>query len=143
MKTCFNTITAGRDKPLEDIIRRSGQVGFEGLEIDQNHIADCVKRIPINELRNRLEEAGLQAASIMAFNLAPFDDPQPGIAKIKEGAEYAHDLGAPLLLVFCAADIPKGMSSDEAHERAAERAADYAEVANPLAMDSNRSVERL
>lgn len=134
MKTCFNTITAGRDKPLEEIIMRSGQVGFYGLEIDRSHIADCLKRVPMNELRSRLEEAGLQVASIMAFNLAPFDDPGPGIAKIKEGAEYAHDLGAPLLLVYCAADIPKGMSFDEAHERAAERAADYAEVANPLAI---------
>jgi 2-keto-myo-inositol isomerase len=134
MKTCFNTITAGRDKPLEAIIRRAGQVGFDGLEIDQNHIANCLKRVPINELRSRLEEAGLQAVSIMAFNLAPFDDPRPGIAKIKEGAQYAHDLGAPLLLVFCAADIPKGMSSDQALERAAERAAGYAEVAYPVAI---------
>ena len=134
MKTCFNTITAGRDKPLEEIIRQGGQVGFDGLEIDQNHIADCLKRVPINELRSRLEEAGLQAVSIMAFNLAPFDDPRPGIAKIKEGAQYAHDLGAPLLLVFCAADIPKGMASDQALERAAERAADYAEVAYPVAI---------
>ncbi len=134
MKTCFNTITAGRDKPLEEIIRRSGQVGFDALEIDRNHIADCLKRVPINELRSRLEEAGLEAASIMAFNLAPFDDPGPGIARIEEGAQYANDLGAPLLLVFCAADIPKGMSSDEAHERAAERAANYAEVAYPIAI---------
>jgi len=132
MKTCFNTITAGRDKPLEEIIRQSAQVGFDGLEIDQNHIADCLKRMPISELRSRLEEAGLQAVSIMAFNLAPFDDPAPGIAKIKEGVEYAHHLGAPLLLVFCAADIPKGMSSGEAVERAAGRAAAYAEITNPL-----------
>jgi 2-keto-myo-inositol isomerase len=134
MKTCFNTITAGRDKPLEEIIRRAGQVGFDGLELAQGHIADCLNRMPINELRSRLEEAGLQAASIMAFNLAPFDDPGPGIAKIKEGTQYAHDLGAPLLLVFCAADIPKGMSADEALERAAERVADYAEVAYPVAI---------
>ena len=132
MKTCFNTITAGRNKPLEEIIRQSAQVGFDGLEIDQNHIADCLKRMTTSELRSRLEEAGLQAVSIMAFNLAPFDDPAPGIAKIKEGVEYAHHLGAPLLLVFCAADIPKGMSSGEAFERAAERAAAYAEIANPL-----------
>jgi len=134
MKTCFNTITAGREKALEDIISRCGQVGFDALEIDQNHIADSLKRISINELRSRIEEAGLKAASIMAFNLAPFDDPGPGIAKIKEGVRFAQDLGAPLLLVFCAADIPKGMSSGEAHKRAAERAANYAEVANPLAI---------
>jgi 2-keto-myo-inositol isomerase len=134
MKTCFNTITAGRDKPLEEIIRWGGQLGFDGLEIDANHIADCLKRIPINELRSRLEEAGLQTASIMAFNLAPFDDPRPGVAKIEEGAQYAHDLGAPLLLVFCAADIPKGIPSDQALERAAERAANYAEVAYPVAI---------
>jgi 2-keto-myo-inositol isomerase len=134
MKTCFNTITAGRDKPLEEIIRWGGQLGFDGLEIDQNHIADCLKRMPINELRSRLEEAGLQTASIMAFNLAPFDDPRPGVANIEEGTQYAHDLGAPLLLVFCAVDIPKGMPSDQALERAAERAANYAEIAYPVAI---------
>jgi 2-keto-myo-inositol isomerase len=134
MKTCFNTITAGRDKHLEEIITRCGQAGFAGIEIDLNHIADCLRRISIDELRDLLARAGLQTASIMAFNLAPFDATAPGIARIKEGARYALELGGELLLVFCAADIPKAMSSDQALERAAERTAGYAEVASPVAI---------
>jgi len=134
MKTCFNTITAGRNKPLEEIITRCGQAGFAGIEIDLNHIADCLKRISIAELRDLLARGGLQTASIMAFNLAPFEAAAPDIARIKEGAGYALELGAPLLLVFCAADIPKAMSSDQALERAAERTAGYAEVASPVAI---------
>jgi len=134
MKTCFNTITAGRNKPLEEIITRCGQAGFDGIEIDLNHITDCLKRISIDELRGHLARAGLQTTSIMAFNLAPFDDAGPGVAKIKEGSGYALELAAELLLVFCAADIPKEMSRDEALNRAAERTAGYAEVANPVAI---------
>jgi 2-keto-myo-inositol isomerase len=134
MKTCFNTITAGRDKPLEEIIARCGQAAFAGIEIDLNHIADCLQRISIGELRDLLAQAGLQTASIMAFNLAPFDDAGPGIARIKEGAAYALELGAQLLLVYCAAYIPEAMSSDKALERAGERTAGYAEVASPVAI---------
>jgi 2-keto-myo-inositol isomerase len=134
MKSCFNTITAGRNKPLEEVIIRCGQAGFAGIEIDMNHIRDCLKRLSIDELRGHLAQARLQTASIMAFNLAPFDEADPGVAKIKEGAEYASELGAPLLLVFCAADIPQEMSSDEARARAARRAAEYADAAGSIAI---------
>jgi len=134
MKSCFNTITAGRHRPLEEIIRWCGQAGFAALEIDQNHIAECLKRIPMNELKKRITDAGLEVASIMAFNLAPLDETGPGISKIREGAGFARELGAPILLVFCATNIPNEMSTDEALNRAAQRTAEYAEMAKPIAI---------
>ncbi len=134
MKSCFNTITAGRHRSLEEIIRWSGQAGFTGLEIDQNHIAESLTRISIGELAARIADAGLATASIMAFNLAPLEEVAPGIARVREGAELARALGAPILLVYCATNIPKEMSADEALNRAAERTANYAEVANPIAI---------
>jgi 2-keto-myo-inositol isomerase len=134
MKSCFNTITAGRHRPLEEIIRWSGQAGFAALEIDQNHITESLTRISMHELKTRIGDAGLKTASIMAFDLAPLDEAGPGIAKIKEGTEFARELGAPILLVYCAINIPKEMSMDEALNRAAERTAEYAKVANPIAI---------
>ena len=134
MKSCFNTITAGRHRPLEEIIRCSGEAGFAALEIDQIHIAECLTRIPLNELKKRIADAGLEVTSIMAFNLAPFDEAGPWISKIREGTEFARALGAPILLVFCATNIPNGMSTNEAINRAAQRTAEYAEMANPIAI---------
>ncbi len=132
MKSCFNTITAGRHRRLEEIIRWSGQVGFAALEIDQNHITDFLTRFSMDDLKSQIADAGLETASIMAFNLAPLDDAGPGIAKIKEGTEFARELGAPILLVYCATNIPKEMPVDEARNRAAERTAEYAKIANPI-----------
>ena len=83
MKSCFNTITAGRHRSLEEIIRWSGQAGFTGLEIDQNHIAESLTRISIGELAALIcGDAGLATASIMAFNLAPLEEVAPGIANV-------------------------------------------------------------
>jgi 2-keto-myo-inositol isomerase len=134
MKSCFNTITAGRHRPLEEIIRWSGKAGFAALELDQNHIAESLTRISMDELKTRIADAGLESASIMAFNLAPLDEPGPGIAKIKEGADFARELGAPILLVYCAANVPREIPMDEALNRAAERTAQYAKIANPIAI---------
>jgi len=134
MKSCFNTITAGRQKPLEEIIQWSGQAGFGALEIDQNHIAESLTRFSMGELKTRISDAGLETASIMAFNLAPLDEAGPGIAKIREGTEFARELGAPMLLVYCATNIPKEMPIDEALNRAAERTSEFAKVANPIAI---------
>jgi 2-keto-myo-inositol isomerase len=134
MKPCFNTITAGRHRQLEEIILSSGEVGFDALEIDQNHITESLKRISMTELKTRIADAGLTTASIMAFDLAPLDEAGPGIARIKKGAEFAHELGAPLLLVYCATCVPNGMSIDEALRRAADRTAQYADIANPIAI---------
>jgi len=132
MKACFNTITAGRHRPIEEIILWSGRAGFAALEIDHVHIVDALSRMPLNELKKRIADAGLDVASIMAFNLAPLDDPEPGIARIEEATRHARGLGAPLLLVYCATNIPVEMSPEETLNRAAERAAEYAEIAAPI-----------
>jgi 2-keto-myo-inositol isomerase len=134
MKSCFNTITAGRGKRLEEIIEQSGLAGFAAVEIDQYHIADCLKRASINEIKQRLDNAGLQTASIMAFNLAPFDKPEPELVQIRKGAEYARQLGASMLLVYCAANLPDGVPLEEGRNLAAERTVLYADAVKPIAI---------
>ena len=134
MNTCFITITAGLDARLEDIIAACGEVGFAGIEIDQRHVAACLARMPIGEIKRRLDDANLDVASIMAFNLDPFGDPDAGAAAIRYGAELARALGAPILLTYCFAGIPEGMAAEEARRRAAERVALFADAAAPVAI---------
>ncbi len=134
MKSCFNTITAGRQRPLEEIIQWSGKVGFAALEIDHNHIADFLTRFPMSELKARIADSGLKTASIMAFNLAPLEEDEPWVAKIKEGTEYARELGASALLVYCATNLAKDVSIEDGLNRAAERTAKYAKIAYPVAI---------
>ncbi len=134
MKTCFNTITAGLEARLEDIIAACGEVGFAGIEIDQRHVAAALERMPMGEIKRLLDDARLEAASVMAFNLDPFGDPDAGLAAIRHGADIARALGAPILLTFCAAGIPDGMNHHEARRRAGERVALFADAAAPVAI---------
>ena len=132
MKACFNTITAGRDKPLEEIIDACGSVGFSGIEIDLNHLEAASERLPVKAIKDRLAAANLEPAAIMAFDLAPLAEDEVALDRFKRGVEAAHAFGSPVLLVYCATNIPKGMSAEEAKEKAGRRAATYAELANPI-----------
>jgi len=132
VKTCFNTITAGLEARLEDIIAACGEVGFAGIEIDQRHVAAALERMSMGEIKRLLDDALLTAASVMAFNLDPFGDPDAGLAAIRHGADIARALGAPILLTYCAADVPDGMNHHEARRRAGERAALFADAATPV-----------
>src|SRR5437868_8881509 len=72
MKTCFNTITAGPEAPLEEIIAACGRNGFKGLEIEHNHLVGCLQRMPVAQVAHLLAEYRLAPASLMAFNLEVF-----------------------------------------------------------------------
>jgi 2-keto-myo-inositol isomerase len=132
MNSCFNTITAGRTKPLEDIIDACGAARFAGIEIDLDHLDAATSRISLREIRNRLADVNLEPASVMAFDLAPLTEDLVAIDRFKRGVEAAHSLGSPLLLVYCATNIPAGMKPDEARARASRRAKRYAELAGTL-----------
>ena len=132
MKPCFNTITAGRDKPLEEIMAACGAAGFSGIEIDLNHLDAAVERTSWNEIKKQLEDSHLQPASIMAFDLAPLADNNTASDRFKRGVEAAEQLGAPILLVYCAANIPAGMNPEKAREKAIDRTKKYAQLAGPL-----------
>jgi 2-keto-myo-inositol isomerase len=132
MKPCFNTITAGRDKPLEEIITACGATHFAGLEIDLNHLDAAVERTSWKEIKKRLEDSNLQPASIMAFDLAPLAEPNAATERFKRGVQAAEQLGAPILLVYCATNIPPGLAPDEAKEKAITRTKEYAQLAGSL-----------
>ncbi|WDR03510.1 sugar phosphate isomerase/epimerase [Devosia algicola] len=131
MKTCFNTITAGLDRRLEDIIAACTKSGFDGMELDLRAIDEAASRLSINDIRQRLADGGLAAVSVMAFDLAPFAVDGAALDRFKRGAAVAQEVGAPILLTFCFAPVPEGMSEEAALEVAGKRAALYAEVAGP------------
>lgn len=132
MKPCFNTITAGREKPLEEIIAACGAARFSGIEIDLNHLDAAAKRTSWNQIKQQLEDSHLQPASIMAFDLAPLADNHPATERFKRGVEAAAHLGAPMLLVYCATNIPAGMDPEKAREKAIDRTNQYAQLAGSL-----------
>jgi 2-keto-myo-inositol isomerase len=132
MKPCFNTITAGRDKPLEEIIAACGAAGFAGIEIDLNHLDSASGRSSLPEIKTRLADSNLQPASIMAFDLAPLAETNTATERFKRGVEAAGQLGAPLLLVYCATNIPPGVDREKAAQKAVERIREYAALANSL-----------
>ena len=132
MKTCFNTITAGLDRRLEAIIAACAAAGFEGIEIDLRVIEAAAPRVSLGDIKTLLTDGGLAPASIMAFDLAPFATDETAFDRFKRGVEAANALGAPMLLTYCFAAIPAGMSRDAALEFAGERASRYAEAAGTV-----------
>jgi 2-keto-myo-inositol isomerase len=134
MKTCFNTISAGPDIPLEQVIEACGNAGFDGIEIDLGMFDKARQREPLERIEARLAESGVEVAGLMAFPLHVFGDPGPVLDSLRSGAELGHRLGAPTLLVFCGSGIPEGVSKAEALQRAGECAAQYADAAAPLSI---------
>ena len=132
MKTCFNTITAGLDRRLEDIIAACAKSRFDGMEIDLRAIEEAAPRVSPKEIKQRLADGGLAAVSVMAFDLAPFATDDVAYERFKRGAATAQELGAPILLTYCFAAIPEGMTRDAALDVAGKRAALYAKAAGPV-----------
>ena len=132
MKPCFNTITAGRDKPLEEIIAACGAARFAGIEIDLNHLEAAAGRTSLKEIKRRLADANLEPASIMAFDLAPLAEDTVALERFKRGVETADRLGAPILLVYCATNVPAGMDPEKARAKATDRTKEYARLAGGL-----------
>jgi sugar phosphate isomerase/epimerase len=131
MKTCFNTITAGLDHRLEDIIAACARVGFDGMELDLRAIEDAAPRASLEDIGGMLADGNLAPVSVMALDLAPFATDDAAFERFKRGAEAAQALGAPMLLTYCFAAIPDGMERDRALDVAADRARKYAEAAGP------------
>jgi 2-keto-myo-inositol isomerase len=132
MKTCFNTITAGLDRRLEDIIAACAKAGFDGMELDLRAIDEAAGRVSVKDISMRLADGGLAPVSVMAFDLAPFASDDAAFERFKRGAAAAQELGAPILLTYCFAAIPEGMGREAALETAGKRAALYARAAGPV-----------
>ena len=129
MKTCFNTITAGLDRRLEDIIAACGRAGYQGMEIDLRAIEAAADRVSLADIRRLMDDHGMATASVMAFDLAPFATDDAAFERLRRGAAAAQALGAPILLTYCFAAIPEGMDREAALDTAAARAARYADAA--------------
>jgi 2-keto-myo-inositol isomerase len=132
MKICFNTITAGLDRRLEDIIAACAKYRFDGMELDLRAIDEAATRgVTLKDIGKMLTDGGLAPVSVMAFNLAPFATDDVDLERFKRGVLAAQTLGAPMLLTFCYAAVPAGMSREAALAKAGERAALYAKAAGP------------
>lgn len=129
MKTCFNTITAGLGARLEDIIAACAKVGFDGMELDLRALDEAAPRASLADIRAMLADGNLAPVSVMAFDLAPFATDEVAFDRFKRGVDAAQALGAPMLLTYCFAAIPEGMSRDKALELAGERARKYGAAA--------------
>jgi len=134
MKTCFNTITAGRDTDLFEILTACGEAGFQGVEIDLDHLDACLQQHSLEEVKSMLRSSRLGVASLMAFQLEVFGDAAPHLENLRRASRLAVDLDCPTLLTYCVAEIPRNMSHDEALGRAAERAGAYADAAAPVSI---------
>jgi 2-keto-myo-inositol isomerase len=132
MKTCFNTITAGLDRSLEDIIAACAKAGFDGMELDLRAIEEAAPRVSLKDIKSMLSDGGLAPVSVMAFDLAPFATDNEALDRFKRGVEAANALGAPTLLTYCFAAIPDGMSGEAALDIAGKRARLYGEAAGDV-----------
>ena len=135
MKTCFNTITAGLDRSLEDILDACSAVGFDGVELDLRHIEPALPRIGgLDGLKAMLARLKLAPVSVMAFNLAPFETGDEAFRRYERGGAVAKAIGAPMLLTYCAEAIPEGMRPEAALDAAAARTAKLADAVAPVAV---------
>jgi 2-keto-myo-inositol isomerase len=132
LKTCFNTITAGLDRRLEDIIEACGKARFDGMELDLRAIDEAAGRVSVADIKRMLDQRGLAAVSVMAFDLAPFAEDEAAHERFQRGVVAAKALGAPILLTYCAARLPAGMNREAALDAAGKRARRYAEAAHPV-----------
>jgi 2-keto-myo-inositol isomerase len=132
VKTCFNTITAGLDRRLEDIVAACGEMRFEGMELDLRAIDEAAARVSLADIKQMLDERALAPVSVMAFDLAPFATDEAAYERFRRGVAAAKALGAPILLTYCAARIPSNISREAAIDAAGKRVRRYAEAASPV-----------
>jgi 2-keto-myo-inositol isomerase len=130
MKICLNTVTVGPEHRLEAILAEMGRWGYAGVEIESRRLADALARGSIGDIRRRLEEEGIAAASLMAW---PFkvDGDLAGLRDdIRRHGDLARELGAPTLLVFAGQGGPADPAArPDFLRRAGESARAFAEAA--------------
>jgi len=131
MKTCFNTITSG-DRPLRDTITFCGKYGYQGIEIDKEHLNRHLVQNSVTDLRAQLTDNNISVAGLMAFPFLPFASEKEldrSLDEYRAGAERAAQIGAPTLLTFIGQPPPPGVATDELFARAGDAAREYGSVA--------------
>ena len=107
----FGTLQNVLEATLEDVFAIAAQLGFDGVELDWNDLAEAQEGGPLAHerrevLRAAARSAGVEIASVAAHflnqgGLASADAEQQrlGIAAVQEGLRLCQDLGARVLLV--------------------------------------------
>jgi 2-keto-myo-inositol isomerase len=130
MKICLNTVTVGPEHRLEAIFAEMGRWGYAGVEIESRRLADALSRGSVAEVRRRMSDEGIAAASLMAWPFKVDGDLSGLLDDLRRHGELARELGAATLLVFAG----QGGPADPAQRadfmrRAGESARAYAEAA--------------
>lgn len=130
MKTCFNTVTCGADKPLEQTIDYVGACGYDGIEVEAGRIDDYLTRHSLEDLKRHLDRNNLAVAAIMAFPFFAFNlaEQNNHIQRVEHYARIASDLGSDTLLCFICDAPPSGTGIAHALEIAGRSAQRYGEA---------------
>jgi len=130
MKICLNTVTVGPEHPLESILAEMGRWGYAGVEIESRRLAEALSRGPIAEVRRRMADEGIAAASLMAWPFKVDGDLSGLLEDIRRHGDLARELGAPTLLVFAGQGGPADPKErPDFLRRAGESARAFAEAA--------------
>jgi 2-keto-myo-inositol isomerase len=130
MKICLNTVTVGPDHPLEAIIDEMGRWGYAGIEIEAGRLGGALGRGSVEEVRRRLADQGIAAASLMAWPFKVDGDLSSLLDDLRRHGDLARALGAPTLLVFAGQAGPTDPATRaDFLRRAGDSARAYAEAA--------------
>ncbi len=92
-----------REEPIEEVVERTAQLGYDGTEIVIDHVEDYLKRKgELASLRDFVHSKGLEIPIIApAFNFTGTkEELEESMAKAYRCIDYAKALGAPLIRAF-------------------------------------------
>lgn len=124
----------GKKQPamtLDDFVNRMAEVGIDGVELTSYYFPDPVTADYLHRLSRRCYQLGLavQGTAIgNKFTVPAGDERGKEIAKVRQGVDWAVDLGAPAVRIF-AGGAPDGVTDDQAIKwviESIEEAAEYA-----------------
>jgi sugar phosphate isomerase/epimerase len=100
---CLNTSTIrdkeGTSRPLAELIEIAAKAGYEAIEPWTSEINEYVRQNgSLKELRQRIQDAGLQVANVIGFSEWIVEDPQrrkKGLEQAKRDIDLAAQLGSP------------------------------------------------
>ena len=123
MKLGFSSLAA-IDRPLIDLVRVLGRLGYDGVEIrgkDRKHADPAMSKAERRQVRQVVTDAGLEAAAVTSYMRAAEEsaDTAAATACLYAYFELANDLGSPLVRVFGGA-IPEGQARPDVERRMAD-----------------------
>lgn len=123
MKLGFSSLAA-IDRPLSDLVRVLGRLGYDGVEIrgkDRKHVDPAMSKAERREVRQVVADAGIEAAAVTSYMRLGEESADKAAARACLAAYFqlANDLGSPLVRVFGGA-VPKGQERRDVERRMAD-----------------------